>query len=342
MEINFEPVRFVIVGLGMGLERARQLRSDPGTDVIGVVDLDAGKAEQAARELGCGWSTNLDTWLEDDGCEAVYVMTPTGTHADIAVASLNAGRHVLTTKPMEANLAACDRMIEAADRNSRLLAVDFELRLERATRRIRQYIAGGAIGRSLGGTMALRIRRDDEYYRAKGGWRGTKRLDGGGVMSNQAIHHIDQLVYFLGMPERVSMRQWTQTHDIEAEDLGCATWEYQEGAVVQIYATTTYPVDTWYLNMELHGTDGTVQYSYGGPGSEPKERWNIGGDWTEDPSEPEMPGWASVAQNLAASIRVGARQVCDGRDGRRSRLVLDRMYESAARDGNWVSVGARE
>jgi predicted dehydrogenase/sugar phosphate isomerase/epimerase len=336
--LDFEPVKFVVVGLGMGLERARLLCAEPGTKLIGVVDLIAEKAEKAAAELGCEWTTTIDPWLERKDCEAVFVMTPTGLHADFAVAALNAGKHVISTKPMEANLAACDRMIEAADKAGKLLAVDFALRLERTSQRIKQRIAKGEIGKPLGGSMSVRILRTMEYYRANGGWRGTRRMDGGGVMSNQTIHHIDQLVYFLGMPKRVSMRKWTQAHEIEAEDLGCAAWEYGDGSVVQLFATTSYPVDTWYMNMELYGTAGAVTYNFGGPYSVPIEQWHVRGNWEELPPEPEMLPWTNMAQNLAAAIRTGAKLVCDGRDGRRSRLVLDRMYESAAKDGVWVGV----
>jgi predicted dehydrogenase len=239
---------------------------------------------------------------------------------------------------MEANLAACDRMIAAADAAGKLLAVDFALRLEPTSQRIKQRIAAGEIGKPVGGNMSVRIRRDMAYFRANGGWRGTKRLDGGGVMSNQTIHHIDQLVYFLGMPKRVSLRAWTQTHQIEAEDLGSATWEYADGSVVQLFATTSYPVDTWYMNLELYGTSGAVSYYFGGPYAVPIEQWNLSGSWEDSPPEPKMPPWTNMAQNLAAAIRTGAPLICDGRDGRRSRLVLDRMYESAAKDGAWVQV----
>jgi predicted dehydrogenase len=280
----------------------------------------------------------IDPWLERKDCEAVFVMTPTGLHADFAVTALNAGKHVISTRPMEANLATCDRMIAAADKAGRLLAVDFALRLEPRSQRIKQRIAKGEIGKPIGGSMSVRILRSMDYFRANGGWRGTRRMDGGGVMSNQTIHHIEQLVYFLGMPRRVSMRTWTQTDEIEAEDLGCGAWEYGAGSVVQLFATTSCPVDTWYLNVELYGTAGAVSHKFGGPYSVPIEQWHVRGVWEEVLPEPEMLPWTNMAQNLAAAICTGADLVCDGRDGRRSRLVLDRMYESAAKDGAWVDV----
>jgi len=337
-ELDFEPVRFVIVGLGMGYARAKQLKKEPGTEVIGVVDLDEEKAKKVGEELAIEYTTDLQPWLDRDDTEAVFVMTPTGLHADIAVTALEAGKHVITTKPMEASLEACDRMIEAADKAGKLLAVDFAFRLEPQTQRIKQRIAAGDLGRRLGGTMSLKVLRTMEYFQKSGGWRGTRKLDGGGIMSNQTIHHIDELVYILGLPRRVSLNKWTQTHEIEAEDLGCAIWEYEDGSVVQIFATTSYPVSTWYRNLELHGTEGTVTHITGGPYSTPIERWYAGGKWEDTPPEPQMLPWSNLGQNLAAAIRTGAELVCDGRDGRRSRLVLDKMYGSAAQGGAWVDV----
>jgi predicted dehydrogenase len=337
-DLDFEPVRFVVVGMGMGHSRARQLQREPGTKVIGVVDLNAERAEKAGKGLGVEWTTDLKPWLERKEVEAVFVVTPTGLHAEPAIAALNAGKHVISTKPMEANVAACDRMIAAADKAGKLLAVDFALRLERETQRMKQRIARGDLGRILGGIMSLRVLRTMDYFKASGGWRGTKKLDGGGIMSNQSIHHIDELVYILGLPKRVCMHTWTQTHQIEAEDLGCAVWEYADGAVIELYATTSYPQNTWYRNLELHGAEGAALHITGGPYFIPVERWFTKGQWESAPPEPQMLPWTNLGQNLAAAIRTGAPLVCDGRDGRRSRLVLDRMYESALKAGAWVEV----
>jgi len=335
---DFDPVRFVVVGLGMGRPRAKQIQQTDGTELAGVCDLDEERARAAGEELGVEWTTELAPWLERDDVDVVFVVTPTGVHAEPSVAALEAGKHVICTKPMEVSVEACNRMIEAARGAGRLLAVDFSMRLEPSVQRFRQRVAAGDLGEILGGTLALKIKRTKEYFGASGGWRGTRRLDGGGVMSNQAIHHLDELIYILGMPGRVSMRTWTQRQQIEAEDLGSALWEYADGAVVQIYATTTFPANSWYFDMELHGTRGAAVRKGGGPFVAPVERWFTGDAWEETLPEPEMPPWESLAQNLADAIRTGAPLVCDGPDGRRSRIVLDAMYASAEQDGAWVKV----
>jgi len=70
-------------------------------------------------------------------------MTPSGLHADIAVPSLEAGKHVIVTKPMEVTLERADAMIEAAERNKRLLLVDFDMRYLKGAWQIRQAVADG-------------------------------------------------------------------------------------------------------------------------------------------------------------------------------------------------------
>jgi predicted dehydrogenase len=274
--------------------------------------------------------------------EAVFVVTPTGAHAAPICAALDAGKHAITTKPMEASVAACDRMIDAADRSGKLLAVDFEFRLDPQVQRKKQQVESGRLGRILGGTMSLKIFRPQTYFDSRGGWRGTRALDGGGIMSNQSIHHIDELIYTLGVPRRVSMRTWTQTHRIEAEDLGTAVWEYADGSVVQLHGTTSYPFNGWYIHVEIWGTEGAVITSSSGPYGAPLEHWFLDGQWQPRLPESSPLKWANCAQNLAAAIRTGAPLVCDGRDGRRSRAVLEAMYASADGDGRWVDVTAPE
>lgn len=337
-EIDFAPVRFVVVGMGKGRNCARAMNSTAGTELAGVVDLNEELAAKVGSDLGVPYTTDLQPWLDDASVDAIYVVTPTGLHAKIACMALEAGKHVITTKPMEASTEQCDLMIEAADKAGKLLAVDFEFRFRDEVRRRRHAVEGGLLGDLIGGSSTLRIKRTDDYFKHNGGWRGTKQFDGGGVMSNQAVHHIDELIYTLGLPKRVSLRTWTQTHEIEAEDYGCGMWEFENGAIVQLQATSSYTAPTWYNTLELWGSKGAVSTMGGGPFTTKIERWFLDGEWqNRQPETPEL-RWANSGQNFAAAIRKGEAIICDGRDGRRSRAVIDAMYESAAEDGRWVDV----
>ncbi len=253
---DYKPVGIVIVGLGMGHNRAKSIMQTPGTKLVGLVDRDEERARRSGEEFHVPATRELKPWLENPEAELVYVLTPTGTHGAVAMEALAAGKHVLTTKPMEASLAACDEMIRLAEKKGVLLAVDFDRRFLPGVLSLRQTIQNKRLGRILGAQLTLKVLRTMEYYRSGGGWRGTRRLDGGGILSNQSIHLIDEMSYTLGVPARVKCEVRTQTHQIEAEDLGCAWWEYPDGAIVSMMATTSYPHLTWYQQTEIWGTTG--------------------------------------------------------------------------------------
>jgi len=337
---DYEPVGFVVVGLGMGRSRSKTVHSTPGARLVGVVDIDEERARATGQELGVPYTADLEPWLTNDEVEVVYVLTPTGRHAEVGLKALEAGKHVLTTKPMEASIGACDEMIRLAERKGLLLGVDFGMRFESPTLSLKTVVEKGLLGRMLGGEISLKVLRAMEYFRANGGWRGTRRWDGGGVLSNQTIHHIDQAAFILGVPKEVRCSIWTQDHDIEAEDTGCALWRYDDGTVISLFATTCYPQKTWYFRMELHGTEGAVSIVGGGPFERTETKWYLDGVWVDKPPEVVESPWLNAADNFAAAIRTGAPLVCSGRDGRRTQAILDAMYRSAYADEGWVEVQA--
>lgn len=333
------PVGFMVVGLGMGHENSKKVRAASGCKLVAVVDLVEERAKRTGEEFGVPYGTDFRKWLDDDSVEVVYVVTETGNHAGVALEALNAGKHVLTTKPMEASVEACDKMIALAEKKGLILAVDFDRRFVKATLALKKSVESGVYGRLLSAECSTKILRTMDYFRHNGGWRGTKKLDGGGVLSNQVIHHIDEMIYYLGVPSKVRANVWTQNHDIEAEDLGIATWLYDGGLVVNLHATTCYPQPTWYLRIELTGDKGAFYHVSGGPCGKAVDKWYLNGAWTETAPEPVELKWLNAADNIAAAIRTGAELVCSGREGRKSRAVLDAMYRSAYdKGGDWVGI----
>jgi len=335
---KYKPVGFVVVGLGMGRSRAKEMLSTPGTKLVGVCDIDEERAKKTGDELGVPYTLDVREWLDKDEVEVVYVLTPSGRHAEVGLLALDAGKHVLTTKPMDVTTDACDSMIRLAEKKGLLLGVDFGMRFESGLLSLRKFVKDGRMGRLLGGQVSLKVLRTMEYFRSNGGWRGTIRWDGGGVLSNQCIHHIDQTVFVLGVPDEVRCDVWTQDHEIEGEDLACAVWRYADGAVVSLYATTSYPHSTWYYELDLHGTKGAVSFAGGGPLEKGRERYFVDDTWQDAPPEMVASPWLNAADNFADAVRTGAPLVCDGRDGRRSQAVLAAMYQSGRGKRGWVKV----
>jgi hypothetical protein len=157
-------------------------------------------------------------------------------------------------------------------------------------------------------------------------------------MSNQAVHSIDEVVYAVGLPSKVKADHWTQTHDIEGEDLGMAVWQYDNGLVMTFSATTSYPQVTWSPDVEIYGTQASFSLTFGGIRQKDEEKWFLDNAWTDNPPKVVEPEWLCAADNFAAALRLGVPLTCDGRGGWQTQSVLDGMYRSGAMDGVWVEL----
>ncbi len=332
-----DPVRMVVVGLGMGKTRVRQIQATSGIKLAGVCDINQQLAMEVGEQFGVPYSEDLQVFLQDPQVEAVYVVTPTGLHGTVAEECLKAGKHVLMTKPMDANTANCDRVIALAKEKGLLLGMDFDLHFRGPLSELQKAAQEGWFGQILYANVSLNICRSAEYYRENGGWRGTWQYDGGGALSNQGIHEIDRLITVLGMPQRVKASIATQTHAIEAEDIGIAQWEYRNGCIARIASTTSYPASSWYTRIDVHGTQGAYVLCQGGPEGDHIYWWSDG-QWSETAPYPVPRQWQQASDNFAWCIRTQDRLVLDFNPGRRSRYVLDAMYTSAKNGGEWIDI----
>jgi predicted dehydrogenase len=332
------PVRFVVVGMGMGRNRAIHITRNPGIKLVGVCDINLEKAKAAGEQLGVKYSDDINVFLKDPEVEVMYVVIPTGLHCEVAEQCLRAGKHVLTTKPMDVSLEACDSAIALAKEKGLLFGVDFDMRHSSEMMELVEAQRKGYFGRILSVNINLYICRDQKYYDENGAWRGTYRYDGGGSMSNQGVHEVDRILEVIGMPKRVRAGIKTQTHFIEAEDYGWSEWDYGNGMVVRYASTTSYPVPTWYARIEIHGTDGAYVDTNGGP--EGNHTWwsKKDGIWEEKAPYPFKRRWRAGSDNFANSVRTGAPLSISGEVGRKSRAILDAVYRSAKGSTDWVEV----
>lgn len=336
-----DPVNFVVVGLGMGAFRARQIMETEGCRLYGVVDLNEAKAKAVGEELGVKYSSDINTFLQDENVEVMYTVVPTGLHAEVSEKCLRAGKHVLTTKPMDVNSQNCRRLIQTARETGRLLGVDFDMRMDEVTLSLKKAIDEGWFGHLLSAQVTLFIRRTQEYYDENGAWRGTWRYDGGGAMCNQGVHEVDRMQYLLGMPKRVRAMMQTQTHAIETEDLGYGEWDYGNQLAVRYYSTTNYPLTSWYTRIDIHGSSGAFTYSSGGPEGT-QVHYGKDDKWLNSVPFPVKRKWRQGSDAFASAVRLGTPYIATPEDGIRSRIILDAMYESARNGGIWVDVEQTE
>ena len=333
-----DPVRMVVVGLGMGKNRCAEISETCGIRLYGVCDINEEKARAVSEQYGVPYSTDINTFLNDPEVEVMYIVTPTGTHCDLAMQCFEAGKHVLTTKPMDVSYEKCDEAIAMAKEKGLLFGVDFDLHFRGPLTELKMATEKGFFGdRILSANITLNIKRTQKYYDANGKWRGTWAMDGGGAFSNQGIHEIDRLITVLGIPDEVRATSALQTHDIEAEDFGNTEWRYKNGCIARFTVTTSFMASAWYTRIELYGEKGAyLNVSGGAEGNH--IYWFRDGKWSEETPYPYAREWQQGSDNFAYSLRTGEPLVVGAEQGRIARYVLDKMYESVKNGGGWVSV----
>lgn len=253
-----KPLNVGISGAGtIGRVHAEALRTIDRVRLVAVAEPrdDAGKA--FVDEFGGTLFGSFVDMLAHDELDVVIITTPSGLHPDQVVLAAEAGKHVITEKPMAITAEGLDRMITATERAGVRLAVIFQNRLSTDVLRAKRAIEQGVIGTPVLANGAMYWHRTQAYYDANGGWRGTWALDGGGALMNQAIHTVDLLQWLMGGIRSVRAHTATLTHEMETEDTATAAFTFRNGALGSITATTSASQD-WPIRIEIVGTGGRI------------------------------------------------------------------------------------
>lgn len=195
-----KTMKVAVIGCGMiaKTQHIQHYHDNAKAEIKYLVD----PLEDRAKELAAAFnvpftSADYRAILEDDEVEAVSICTPNDTHAPIAIACLNAGKHVLCEKPAALNMVQVREMKEAANRNNRILNIGVVNRYATGVNKIKQMIANGELGRLYHVYCSFRAHR---AIPGLGGPFTTKSKAGGGVVIDWGVHFLDLIFYSLGQP----------------------------------------------------------------------------------------------------------------------------------------------
>ena len=341
-----EKLRFGIVGCGViGPVHAEAIASLPDAQLVSVVDLNPEKAQKLASQYGATPYSHLQHMLDSEQVDVVIICTPSGLHGELACQVMRSGRHVIVEKPVEITREALDEMLRVQQETGVKLAVMSQHRFEPSSRHFDDLVEEKAFGRLVLGNAIVPWWRSQEYYDS-GDWRGTWKLDGGGVLMNQSIHSIDLLQWLMGPVKSVFGYTDTLAHRMETEDVAVSVLRFANGALGTIAATTSaYPGVT--TRIEIFGDKGSAviendSLSYLHLARDDKESISAYGVATQEHNKREDSG--STSQNPAAlsagshalqiadmirAIREDGMPLVDGYAARHPVDIILSIYESA-------------
>ena len=330
-------LKFGLVGCGRIAKRHSELLGHSQIDnasLVAVCDIDEEKAKKLGEQFNVPFYTDMDEMMQKESIDVVSVLTESGYHAKHVINLAKYGKHIVVEKPMALTLDDADAMIRACDENSCKLFVVKQNRFNVPVVKLREAMDEKRFGKLVLGTIRVRWCRDQNYY-DQAWWRGRWDMDGG-VLTNQASHHVDLLEYMMGDVESVFAKSTTALVNIEAEDTAIVTLKFRNGALGIIEATTAVRPKDLEGSISILGETGTVEI--GGFAVNKMIHWNFthkkeGDDEVMEKysvNPPNVYGFGHQAyyEHVVDSILNNKKHLVDGLVGRKSLELISAIYES--------------
>ncbi len=255
--------KVAVIGCGnISCMHLDSIRFSPRTELVAVCDIKADRANAAAEKYGVPAFTDYKELYRTVKPDAVHLCLPHDLHTAVARDAFAAGIHVLSEKPMSIRYDDAVRTVQLAEEKGMQYGVIFQCRYNTPSKRTKEYIENGKLGRVLGARVVLTWFRDDDYYGASD-WKGTWEHEGGGVVIDQAIHSLDLANWMIdSTPVKIQSTLHNRHHEIMVvEDTAEGLIEYENGVLLSFFAMNSYPVDEP-IEIRLLCENGNVRLSY--------------------------------------------------------------------------------
>lgn len=254
-------VRVAVIGSSGHAARvsAPTVAAAEGAELVGVLGSTVERARGLADEHDATAYGALAELLASDA-EAVWIATPNETHAELAGACLDAGKHVLLEKPMATTTTEARELEARAEASGRILKVGFQHRFRPPHAYLHAQVRSGALGR----ICLLRVHRfwPFPYFPEMSPdphatWRGS--TTGGWALTDIGTHSIDLALWLLGEPARIAYSRADNFKftDVSGEDTSIVLLETPSGAVATIESSNA--MSSFPGTVELHGLDGWLR-----------------------------------------------------------------------------------
>jgi len=263
---------------------------------------------------------NFDRIADNPDIDIVYVVLPNFMHKEYTIRAAKAGKQVICEKPMALNAEECREMIEACNENGVQLSIGYRMQFEPYTQEVMRLGQERVFGEVLQVTAGAAFR-----HRGTGGWRLKKELGGGGMM-DMGVYSLQAARYVTGEePVQVSARSYVARPEYftEVEEAMMFDLMFPSGCVASLSAGFHANVNTLKVVAEKGWFELEPFQAYRGI----KGRSSQG-----EFSFPDINQQAAQMDEVAQCILTGKPMRVTGEEGLKDMMVVDRIYECAARD----------
>ncbi len=303
--------------------------------IVALVDIVPEKARRVNEQYGLNADVYDDhqALLSRTDIDLVDVCTPPYVHASISINSLRSGKNVVCEKPMAASLEECDAMLRARDESGKHLSIIAQNRFRQPIANLKALLDSGLAGPVRAAQVDSFWWRGHCYYDLW--WRGTWEKEGGGCTLNHAVHHIDMLLWMMGLPEQVTSVMANVAHDnAEVEDLSATILRYP-GALAQLTASVVHHGEEQQLVFQCEKAKLAAPFSVYASLS-----MGNGFPRRNEALEQEIAAYAAALpaviheghtgqlDNVMTAIEQGGKVAITGEDGRRTIELITAIYKS--------------
>ena len=211
MSIEGRPLRAGIIGCG-GIAQEGHIPGllAAGVEIGAVCDANVARVQEVGERFAVAsvYADYVELLARAD-LDLVTIGLPNALHAPVAVAALEAGKHVLCEKPMSVDSAGAEAMVAAARASGRLLSVNQHMRFDRTTLALRDAVASRALGEVYLADVRMTRQNGIPGY---GSWFTSRDLAGQGALFDIGVHMLDLALFVLGFPEVVAVKGYLGAH----------------------------------------------------------------------------------------------------------------------------------
>ena len=330
-------LRTCLIGCGKISEKHSYILGNKlvkNAELVAVCDLNPKNAEILSQKYSISAYTDMHKMLTEEDIDIVVILTESGFHCKHVLQIAKYSKNIIVEKPIALTIEDGLRMKDECEKyNSRLFVVK-QNRYNKPVIKLKEAIDNGRFDKLFLGTVRVRWSRDQKYYK-QNEWRGKWSMDGG-VLSNQAIHHIDMLQWMMGDVESVFAYSIQASAKIEAEDTATVNLKFKNGAIGLIEATTATRPKDLEGSISILGTGGTVVIE--GFSVNKMKTWqfceesqqdkSIIEDYSENPSNINCYGHIEFYNSVIDSILNKKNHPLNANEAIKSLKLLCAIYES--------------